>query len=97
MAQIDRKDIESGLQRKGFRRANGPHKMYYFYHNGKKTSIRTKISHGSDYKVYSDNLLNLVKKQLHLDTNKQLKDFFYCPLSETDYIQLLTAKDILKA
>ena len=92
MAQIDRRDIESGLQSKGFRKLNSKHKIYYFFHNGKKTSIRTKLSHGSSYKVYADKLLNLVKKQLHLDTTSQLKELCYCPLSEADYIRLLASK-----
>lgn len=96
MAQIDRRDIESSLQSKGFKKVNSSHKIYYFYHNGKKTSIRTKLSHGSSYKAYPDKLLDLVKKQLHLDTMRQLKDFCYCPLSEADYIRLLTSKKKLK-
>jgi hypothetical protein len=76
---------------------NADHRYFYLYHNGKKTSIRTKISHGSKYKVYGDELLVQVKYQLRLDTKGQLIDFCNCPLSQAEYINLLYKKNILKS
>lgn len=85
MAQRDRSKIKASLEFKGFKTRNGDHD-YYIYHTmaGKKTTIKTKISRGSSYKVYSDSLLSAMARQCKL-TNGDLLKFIDCNLSQSDY------------
>jgi len=86
------KELSKSLTKKGFKEANSHHHFYFLYVDGKKTSIRTKVSHGS--KTYCGNLLSAVKKQLHL-SGGQLTDLVKCPMSEEEYIEHLKDKDLV--
>ena len=93
MASLKTKDIVSALLRKGFREDNSHHRFYWLYDGGKKTNVRTFISHGSS--EYSDNLLAKMRQQLRLDTKAQLFDLVKCPLSHQDYLDLLVKKRVV--
>lgn len=80
------RDVEASLCRKGFRQSNGDHAFFYLFVDGKKTGVKTKISHGE--KEIGDNLLATMAKQVHL-TKSRFKDLIECPLSEDDYVALL--------
>ena len=97
MAAIPRRDLERALSQKGFREegAGRDHRFWWFYYQNKKTRIYTKISRGSGYKDYSDDLLIKVKLQLHLDTVQQLRDLVNCVMTEQDYIRHLKSKGII--
>lgn len=92
MTAIKTRDIERALLSKGFQRVDSNHKYYFFYVNGKKTSVRTKISHGTD--EYGDNLLGFMKNQLHLD-KIELEEFIECSLSGEKYKDLLIERKIV--
>jgi hypothetical protein len=97
MAAILRRDLERALSRKGFREdgTGRDHRFLWFYYQDQKTSIYTKISRGSGYKDYGDDLLRKVKLQLHLDTVQQLRDLVRCAMTEQDYIRHLKNKGII--
>lgn len=97
MAVIARRDLEHALARKGFRKeeASRNHRFWWFYYQGKKTHIFTKISRGSAYKDYGDDLLTKVKLQLRLDTIQQLRDLVDCSMTKQDYILHLKRKGII--
>jgi hypothetical protein len=97
MAPLEKRVIESGLARKGFKKDNADHRYYRFFYQGKETSIRTKVSHSPKVKDIDDNLLSLIKRQLHLDSNKQLIELCKCPLTERDYIDILLGKNRLQS
>ncbi len=92
MTVIKVRDIEKALLSKGFQRVDSDHKYYFLYVNGKKTSVRTKISHGTD--EYGDRLLGFMKDQLHLG-KRELEEFFECSLSGDKYKELLIGKGIV--
>ena len=94
MAQIDRSKIKESLLKKGFRFSENDHHKFQFYYEGKETSIRTKLSHGFNYKTYGDELIGQIKKQLKLRTMKETRDFLTCTLSEKKYIKILLDQDI---
>jgi len=79
--------ISSSLLKKGFVVRESHHKYYILFVDGKKTSIRTRISHGS--KEYGVNLLSAMRKQLKLNYMDELTDLINCPMSMSDYVQLL--------
>jgi predicted RNA binding protein YcfA (HicA-like mRNA interferase family) len=89
------RDFESALNRKGFQKdRKTDDKVYYFHHDGKKTHIHTKVSHGSGEELRA-NILGQIKRQLELDSSAQLMRFIDCPLSHADYIAHLKAKQAI--
>ncbi len=88
--------IESALARKGFHLKSGrsKHLKYTLYYDGKKTGVFTFISHGLS--EYNDNLLNVMRKQLYLESPQELDDLIECPMSEEELKSLLVARGVLK-
>lgn len=80
------KDIELSLTKKGFVLKQSHHRNYVLHVNGKKTSIRTRISRGS--KEYDDHLLGQMAKQVKL-SKENLLQLIDCPLSEKEYKDIL--------
>lgn len=79
LTSFKKREIESALTSKGFLPTNTDHEYFFFYVDGKKTSVWTKLSFGD--KEYGDPLLGQIKKQLHL-TKGELIDLIECPLTE---------------
>jgi len=88
--------IVSSLTKKGFHSKKGKskHIKYTLYVNGKKTSVFTWVSHGLD--EYEDKLLNAMRKELRLESSKELDDLIECPMSEKELIALLVKRKIIK-
>lgn len=93
MSAIKTREIEQSLKKKGFRLDNTHHSMYWFYSGNQKSSIRTRISHGSI--EYGDNLLSQVGKQMGLSRN-ELRNFVECHMTEEHYRDLLIERKKLK-
>jgi hypothetical protein len=83
MSTAKTKDIHNALTRKGFRVVEAHHEMLWLFVQGKKTSIRTRLSHGSP--EYDDGLLGQVAKQLKLRRG-DLDRLIECPLTEEEYV-----------
>ena len=86
MTAIKTNKIKKALKKKGFQEHVGDHWRYVYCVDGKKTRIRTMLSHGKD--EYGNHLLAAVARQMHL-SNVQLADFIKCPLTEDAYRELL--------
>jgi predicted RNA binding protein YcfA (HicA-like mRNA interferase family) len=81
------RDVESALKSKGFKEVpKRDHKYFFLYHNGKKTPIRTKISHGES--EIRDKNCSSMARQIKL-TGSQFNDFVDCPLSLEGYLKIL--------
>lgn len=92
MATRKAREIKEGLTKKGFIAVQRDHTYLFFSVEGRKSGIHTKISHGN--KEYSDNILSLVARQLHI-SSKQLDDLLDCPLSYERYLSMLKEKNII--
>jgi len=91
---IKARKIDSGLRRKGFIKEQGKkHTFYILVVEGKKTLIRTKLSHGS--KEYNNYLLSKICSQLKFDKKEELIDFINCPKTLEEYVSMLKDKSIL--
>ena len=90
---LNRRDIIKVLPKKGFTKEVRHH--IYFHHRigGKETGLFTKVSHSG--KEISDSLITPIRKQLKLDTNRQVRDLKECPMSGDDYIKILEDKGII--
>jgi hypothetical protein len=85
--QIERRDVESALPKKGFQREDTHHIYFHHYYQGKYTGISTYVSHGTS--SIGDSLIQLMKRQLHLSSSHQVAGLVKCPISGDEYIQLL--------
>ena len=83
MAAYNPRKLEKALLSKGFEKDNTHHRMLWFHVDGKKTAIRTRISH--DVKDYGDPLLSEMSKQVKLP-RKKFTDLIECPMSLADYV-----------
>lgn len=88
MSSRSSEDIKAGLSRKGFVKKNGDHVFLWFHYEGKKTSIRTKVSHGDA--ECGDSLLLLMARQLGL-TKAEFLDLVDCPMSQDEFVRKATA------
>jgi len=96
---FERKDIAAALLKKGFALDNAgarDHDRYEYVH-GTVQPIYTVLSRGTAYKTYSDKLCAKVKRQLLLDSKKQLTEFVECPMTRELYRAHLEAKEVLVA
>jgi len=67
--------------------------MFWLEVSGRRTSIRTRISHGA--REYDDHLLSLMARQLYL-TRKELNQVLDCPMSGEDYLRILIQRGIVR-
>ena len=88
MATVKTRLLRKALLDKGFRIDKTHHEMYWFFSGERKTSIRTRISHGES--EYDDYLLGLVSRQMKL-SKQQLLGFVVCALKYSGYLKLLKA------
>lgn len=79
------KDIESALSKKGFQVHQSKHKIYILYVNGKKTNVRTFVSHG--IKEYGKTLISKMRNQLYL-SREEFDDLVSCPLTEEKLLEI---------
>ena len=83
------KIIARKLEQEDFRRKNSHHKFYCLFHENKKTTVWTKLSHSIE--EYGDSLLSLMAKELSL-SNKELNEFLDCNINHDDLVQMLKEK-----
>ncbi|MCD6117928.1 hypothetical protein J7K93_13005 [bacterium] len=92
---IPKRIIEKNLRKKGFVQDNNDHRYFYHEINGKRTGAYAFTSHGSKYKEYDIRLINVLKKELKLNTLKETEDLLKCPMDRTRYEKILKNKGIL--
>ena len=83
------KDIQKVLLKKGFSLypKKEHHEFYYLTVNDIKYPVYTYFSHGK--KEYSKNLMSEIKKQLKFTSMDDAEDFFDCPMSAEQYVDML--------
>jgi predicted RNA binding protein YcfA (HicA-like mRNA interferase family) len=89
MTVLKVREVVDGLKRKGFSLSESDHKHLVFHVNGKKTSIFTFVSHGSN--EIDDYLINRMSIQVKLEKN-QFIDLINCPLTSEDYLKELKSR-----
>lgn len=91
MPSLKKDMVVRNLKKKGFKAEEGDH-LYLSYHtvDGKKTTIRTKVSHGHMGNDINSSLVSAMARQCGI-TTQQFKQFAECTLTQQDYEQLLTA------
>ena len=100
MTDIPRSTILSSIKKKGFlkhpKSNQSDHDWYCFYFKNEwYTQINVKISRGSKYKTYSQNLWPKIKNRVYIDTNKALKDLLECPMGYDAYLDVLKRNKLI--
>jgi hypothetical protein len=72
----------------------GKHIYYEIWYKDMKI-LETYHSYGSSGKEISDDILQKIKRQLNLNTLKQLFDLRDCPMTAEDYLNLLKHKNVI--
>jgi len=86
---LERAKVQENLPKKGFvKQDDRKHIFYHLYHDGKKTHIRTHVSHGSKHKILGDDLVSKMANQCKL-TAKNFRGLAECTVSREDYVKLL--------
>jgi hypothetical protein len=83
MTTAKTKDIRKALTGKGFQSADSHHEMFWLFAGGKKTSVRTRLSHGCE--EYDNGLLGLMAKQLRLKRS-ELDRLIECSMNGDEYL-----------
>lgn len=92
--QLEKREIERSLPKKGFVRDERPHHTYFLHLNpGIETGPFTYTSHGKAM-TYGPNLISRMRQQLQLKTNQQVVDLVKCPLDSNGYNQVLIEKGV---
>lgn len=82
---FERRKVEAALSAKGFVRTEGDHAFFIYYsETGKKSSVRTKTSHGTGHRDIADVLVAQMAKQCRL-TNALFRDLINRPLDRAAY------------
>ena len=83
------RDVERALIKKGFQRTESHH-HFFIYHSceGKKTTVKTKTSHGGQ--ELSNYLLQQMARQVCLSKNDFLS-LIDCPMSRNQFEQRLVS------
>lgn len=83
-------DVRRNLPTKGFRELrSGDHISFKFWFKGKETKFHTFVSHGSQKDTLGDDLLVAMRRQLGLQTMKQVRQLGDCTMDEASYIRAL--------
>jgi hypothetical protein len=89
---IERETIRKSITEKGFRekdtKRNPSHDDYYLVVNGRQTSIWIRISRGSGYKDYSDDLIKRQARILGVRFTDLYK-FLDCTHSGEEFVKIL--------
>jgi hypothetical protein len=89
------REFERAVTQKGFTVIDRDHR-YYFLNDaeGKKTPVRTKVSHDQRHDI-SDNLLSIMYKQLHFKNKAEFMKFIDCTITYETYLNDLMTRGII--
>lgn len=87
------REIKQALQTKGFQEhGKRDHNFYFFYYNGRKSNIYTKISlNATDV---GKGLCSAMAKQVKL-TSPQFEQFIECSLTAEHYVDILRSANFV--
>jgi molybdopterin-guanine dinucleotide biosynthesis protein A len=90
MAEIHISRFSGALVSKGFCRSEGKHHtMFHLVANEKRTSIRTRLSHGQ--RKVDDWLQRQIARELHI-SKRDLLRFIDCEISQQEYVGMMIEK-----
>jgi hypothetical protein len=87
MAECHASEFSRALVSKGFDRSQGKHHtMFHLTAYGRRTSVRTRLSHGG--RRVDDWLPSQIARELHI-TKRELLRFVKCEIGEQEYLDMM--------
>lgn len=94
---LQRSDVRKALLEKGFFKEPGRrHDKYLFYYNEKKTAAHALVSRGTSFKTLGDDPCLWIRKEMKLNTARELREFVSCKLTQAGYEKVLKDKKIIR-
>ena len=93
MSSYPTRDIRRALLSKGFEEEHTHHIVFRLLVGGRKTEVRTRLSHGA--REYGSSLLAEVARQMGL-RKSELDAFVQCPMSYEAYVRLLIERGTIE-
>jgi len=90
------RQVRRSLKKKGFVEKKDKHHIYLHHqHEGKRTGPYTFVSHGGGKDDVGFDIVKKMQQQLNLPTNRDVQDLVDCPMSASDYEEILADKGII--
>lgn len=87
MSTLKTRDIKNSLTKKGFEENSARDHRYFFYkHNGKRTIIKTKMSHGKS--EIGNPLISKMARDVKLSKDEFIR-LINCTLSGSEYYEII--------
>jgi hypothetical protein len=91
----DKRDVESGLLKKGFRQSDKDHHYFTYYsRDGKKSLSKTKTSHSPKEKSLGAARVGQMAKQCGLNAI-EFAELIECPMDRDAYERLLKERGLV--
>lgn len=95
--KVSRAEIRKNLPQKGFKKNKSGHHIYFHHeYNGIETGIKTYISHSAKQRDIADDLLSSMRKQLRLDSMKEIVALIKCPMDKKEYEEILIEREVFR-
>ena len=95
--KVSRAEIRKNLPQKGFKKNKSGHHIYFHHeYNGIETGIKTYISHSAKQRDIADDLLSSMRKQLRLDSMKEIVALIKCPMDKKKYEEILIEREVFR-
>ena len=97
MPALEKVQVISALQSKGFREEPGArnHRYFVYYDGDRKTRIKTKTSHSPKVRTLDNSLVKKMADQCHV-TKEEFVQLVRCPLTAEKYRLVLLTKKLLQ-
>ena len=93
--RVDRSTALKSLRKKGFRSEKSRDHIYFYHEvDGQETGPFTKISHSRKKRDIWGDLLRSMRKQLRLDTIRQVVDLLNCPMDGSEFNSIMKEKGV---
>jgi hypothetical protein len=94
MAAYDTEQFRRALKLRGFKEDPTHHFMYWYWLDGKKTSVRTRTGIGE--KHFDEGMLAMRQRQIGNLSKEQMIDFLECSLTAAQLRQHLLDRQIVR-
>lgn len=89
MSTYPARRLRRAFLRKGFQEEKTHHRIFWLVVEGKRTRIRTRLSHGT--KEYGPQLLHEMGRAMMLN-RQELDRFLECPMDHEEYLGLIRTR-----
>jgi len=96
-SNFERASVIKNLPKKGFKMVeDSKHIVFFHEYQGKETGVKTYVSHSPKAKVISGDLVTHMRKQLRLESSRDVVNLVECPMTAEGYRSHLRSKGLIE-